>query len=41
MLSNIYLHVFDVKMAEAGYALTRYADDWLIVCHSRREAERR
>ena len=40
LLSNIYLHVFDVKMAEAGYALTRYADDWLIVCHSRREAER-
>ena len=40
LLSNIYLHVFDVKMAEAGYDLTRYADDWLIVCRSRREAER-
>lgn len=40
LLSNIYLHVFDVRMAEAGYALTRYADDWLIVCRSRREAER-
>lgn len=40
LLSNIYLHVFDVKMAEAGYALTRYADDWVIVCSSRREAER-
>lgn len=40
LLSNIYLHVFDVKMAEAGYALTRYADDWLIVCSSRREAGR-
>lgn len=40
LLSNVYLHVFDQKMAEAGYALTRYADDWVVVCHSRREAER-
>jgi len=40
LLSNIYLHVFDEKMAEAGYALTRYADDWVCVCSSRREAER-
>ena len=39
LLSNVYLHVFDEKMSEAGYALTRYCDDWLIVCHSRREAE--
>ena len=27
LLSNIYLTVFDVKMAQAGFALTRYADD--------------
>ncbi|MGZ5357264.1 MAG: reverse transcriptase domain-containing protein, partial [Solirubrobacterales bacterium] len=27
LLSNIYLTVFDEKMAEAGFALTRYADD--------------
>lgn len=40
LMSNIYLHVFDQKMAEAGFALTRYADDWVAVCHSRREAER-
>jgi RNA-directed DNA polymerase len=40
LMSNIYLHVFDQKMAEAGYALTRYADDWVAVCRSRREAER-
>jgi group II intron reverse transcriptase/maturase len=40
LLSNIYLTVFDEKMAEAGYALTRYADDWVCVCSSRREAER-
>ncbi len=40
LLSNIYLTVFDQKMAEAGFALTRYADDWVIVCPSKSEAER-
>ena len=40
LLSNIYLHIFDEKMVEAGLALTRYADDWVIVCRSRMEAER-
>ena len=40
LLSNIYLTVFDERMAEAGFALTRYADDWVIVCRSRAEAER-
>jgi RNA-directed DNA polymerase len=27
LFSNIYLHVFDVEMERAGFALTRYADD--------------
>jgi RNA-directed DNA polymerase len=40
LLSNIYLHVFDEQMAQQGFALTRYADDWLVVCRSRQEAER-
>lgn len=40
LLSNIYLHVFDEQMAQQGFALTRYADDWVIVCRSRKEAER-
>lgn len=40
LLSNIYLHVFDEAMARAGFALTRYADDWVIVARSRSEAER-
>lgn len=40
LLSNIYLTVFDERMAEAGLALTRYADDWLIVCRSQSEAKR-
>jgi RNA-directed DNA polymerase len=40
LLSNVYLHIFDEKMAEAGLALTRFADDWVITCASRRDAER-
>jgi len=40
LLSNIYLTVFDERMAQAGFALTRYADDWLVVCRTRTEAER-
>ncbi len=40
LLSNIYLHVFDEKMAQAGFALTRYADDWVTICRTREEAER-
>ena len=39
MLSNIYLHVFDVWMEQAGFHVTRYADDWLAVCRTRKEAE--
>lgn len=40
LLSNIYLTVFDKKMEQAGFAVTRYADDWVIICRSRSEAER-
>src|SRR6266545_1603619 len=40
LLSNVYLHVFDEKLAAAGFALTRYGDDWVITCKTRREAER-
>jgi RNA-directed DNA polymerase len=39
LLSNIYLHVFDVRMEQAGFHVTRYADDWLAVCRTREEAE--
>jgi RNA-directed DNA polymerase len=40
LLSNVYLHVFDVRMEQEGIQLTRYADDWLAVCRTREEAER-
>jgi RNA-directed DNA polymerase len=38
--SNIYLTPFDRYMTEAGYRLTRWADDFVIVCKTRQEAER-
>ena len=34
LLSNIYLTPFDNAMTEKGFKLTRFADDWLIVCKS-------
>ena len=39
LLSNILLTPFDREMRRRGYQLTRYADDWLITCRSRCEAE--
>jgi RNA-directed DNA polymerase len=40
LLSNIYLDPFDHRMAEQGYEMVRYADDFVILCRSREEAER-
>ena len=40
LLSNILLTPFDHEMRRRGYQLTRYADDWLVTCRTRREAER-
>jgi len=37
--SNIYLTPFDHAMTEAGYRLTRFADDFVVVCTTRQEAE--
>lgn len=39
LLSNIYLTPFDNIMTSQGYKLTRFADDWLIVCKTKKEAE--
>jgi group II intron reverse transcriptase/maturase len=39
LLSNVLLTPFDWEMRERGYRLTRYADDWLVTCRSRKEAE--
>ena len=40
LLSNIYLHAFDRAMTERGIGeLVRYADDFVVLCRSEREAE--
>ena len=40
LLSNIYLHAFDRAMVAAGVGeLVRYADDFVVLCRSEREAE--
>jgi RNA-directed DNA polymerase len=39
LLANIYLHSVDRKMREAGYPMIRYADDMVILCDSRDEAD--
>jgi RNA-directed DNA polymerase len=38
LLANIYLHYFDERMAELGYEVIRYADDFLVLCESEVEA---
>jgi RNA-directed DNA polymerase len=39
LLSNIYLHPLDELMAACGYRMVRYADDFVVLCKSREEAE--
>jgi RNA-directed DNA polymerase len=39
LLSNVYLDPLDHEMAERGYEMVRYADDFVILCRSREEAE--
>jgi RNA-directed DNA polymerase len=39
LLTNIYLDPLDHQMAGAGWQMTRYADDFIIQCRSREEAE--
>src|SRR6266567_1132385 len=39
LLSNIYLHPLDELMAACDYRMVRYADDFVVLCKSREEAE--
>lgn len=36
MISNVLLTPFDKEMRKKGYKLTRYADDWVATCRTRR-----
>jgi RNA-directed DNA polymerase len=40
LLSNIYLDPLDHAMAQQGFAMVRYADDFVVLCRSAAEAER-
>jgi RNA-directed DNA polymerase len=39
LLSNIYLDPLDHQMAQAGYQMVRYADDFVILCKSKQQAQ--
>ena len=39
LLANIYLDPLDLAMAARGYRMVRYADDFVILCRTREEAE--
>ena len=39
LLANIYLHPLDDLMAARGYRMVRYADDFVVLCQSREEAD--
>lgn len=40
ILSNVLLTPFDREMRHRGYRLTRYADDWVVTCRTKAEAQR-
>ncbi len=39
LLANLYLHPFDALMTESGRKVVRYADDFVILCRNKAEAE--
>lgn len=40
LLANVYLNPLDHLLEGAGFALVRYADDFVILCRTREEADR-
>jgi len=40
LLANIYLHPLDERLTGKGYRMVRYADDFVVLCRSRDEAQR-
>jgi RNA-directed DNA polymerase len=39
LLANVYLHPLDERLMAGGYRMVRYADDFVVLCASREEAE--
>lgn len=40
LLSNVYLNPLDHLLAQTGFEMVRYADDFVILCRTREDAER-
>lgn len=40
LLANLYLHPLDQIIEQAGYQMVRYADDFVILCRTREDAEK-
>ena len=40
LLANVYLHPLDERLMARGYRMVRYADDFVVLCATREEAER-
>jgi RNA-directed DNA polymerase len=40
ILANLYLNPLDHEVARRGWSMVRYADDFVVLCHSKEEAER-
>jgi RNA-directed DNA polymerase len=38
-MSNLYLNPLDHQMADSGFEMVRYADDFVVLCRSQSEAE--
>ncbi len=39
LLANVYLHPVDTAMRQAGFMLVRYADDMVVLCRTKEQAE--
>ena len=39
LLANLYLHPLDERLMAEGYRMVRYADDFVVLCANREEAE--
>ena len=39
LMSNLYLHGLDVLLSDADYQYARFADDFVVLCRTRQEAE--
>jgi len=39
LLANVYLHQLDLTLNRRGYKMIRYADDFVVLCRSKEEAE--